>query len=66
MERELFEQMYAGQAPWDIGHPQPSIVELAEAGQIRGSVLDCGCGTGENVLYLASKGHEAWGLFFGR
>jgi cyclopropane fatty-acyl-phospholipid synthase-like methyltransferase len=37
---------------------------LAEAGQIRGSVLDVGCGTGENLLYLAARGHETWGLDF--
>ncbi len=64
MDRELFEQMYQEQAPWDTGRPQPAIIRLAEAGQIRGSVLDVGCGTGENVLYLAAKGHETWGLDF--
>jgi SAM-dependent methyltransferase len=64
MERQLFEQMYQGHAPWDIGGAQPSIVKLAETGQIRGSVLDVGCGTGDNALYLAAKGHEAWGLDF--
>jgi cyclopropane fatty-acyl-phospholipid synthase-like methyltransferase len=37
---------------------------LEEAGLIRGSVLDGGCGTGENALYLASRGHEVWGLDF--
>jgi SAM-dependent methyltransferase len=37
---------------------------LAETGQIRGSVLDVGCGTGENLLYLAGRGHEAWGIDF--
>jgi cyclopropane fatty-acyl-phospholipid synthase-like methyltransferase len=62
VEREHFEQSYHGQPPWDIGRPQPAIVELAESGQIVGSVLDCGCGTGENALYLAAKGHESWGL----
>ncbi|HEX4128898.1 MAG TPA: class I SAM-dependent methyltransferase [Pirellulales bacterium] len=62
MERELFEQMYEGQAPWDTGRPQPAFVKLEAAGEIRGSVLDVGCGTGEHVLYLASKGHEAWGI----
>jgi cyclopropane fatty-acyl-phospholipid synthase-like methyltransferase len=56
--------MYQGQAPWDTGRPQPAIVKLAQAGQIRGSVLDVGCGTGENLLYLAAGGHEAWGLDF--
>jgi SAM-dependent methyltransferase len=64
MDQQLFEQMYRGQAPWDTGRPQPAIVKLAEAGQIRGSVLDVGCGTGENVLYLAARGHECWGIDF--
>ena len=26
------------------------------------SVLDVGCGTGENALYLAERGHEVWGI----
>ncbi len=64
MEHHHFEQAYQGQAPWDTGRPQPAIVKLAEAGQIRGNVLDVGCGTGENLLYLAARGHEAWGLDF--
>jgi SAM-dependent methyltransferase len=37
---------------------------LEDAGMIRGSVLDAGCGTEENALYLASRGHEVWGLDF--
>jgi len=64
MERQLFEQMYRGQAPWDIGRPQSPIVDLEASGQIRGSVLDVGCGTGDNALFLASRGHETWGLDF--
>ncbi len=64
MDQQLFQQMYEGQAPWDTGRPQPAIVALAEAGRIRGSVFDVGCGSGENLLYLAAKGHEAWGLDF--
>ena len=64
MDQQLFEQMYQGQAPWDTGRPQPDIIKLAEAGQIGGSVLDVGCGTGENLLYLAARGHEAWGIDF--
>jgi SAM-dependent methyltransferase len=64
IERKVFEEMYQGQAPWDIGKPQPVFVELEESGAIRGSVLDVGCGTGENVLYLAARGHECWGIDF--
>ena len=39
-------------------------MRLAEAGEIKGSVLDVGCGTGENALYLASLDHEVWGIDF--
>ena len=48
--------------PWDIGRPQGEIIRLARAKQVTGSVLDLGCGTGENALYLASFGHETWGI----
>ncbi|HEY6408777.1 MAG TPA: class I SAM-dependent methyltransferase [Ktedonobacteraceae bacterium] len=57
-----FDSAYAGIPPWDIGHPQPAYVDLAQTGQIRGSVLDVGCGTGEHALYLAQLGHEVWGI----
>lgn len=57
-----FEEMYAGTPPWDIGRPQREFVRLEEAGEIKGSVLDVGCGTGENALYLAGRGHEVWGV----
>ncbi|MEO7330413.1 MAG: class I SAM-dependent methyltransferase [Minicystis sp.] len=62
--RPFFHDAYQEQsnAPWDIGRPQPAFVELEEAGQITGSVLDIGCGTGENALYLASRGHTTSGV----
>jgi cyclopropane fatty-acyl-phospholipid synthase-like methyltransferase len=58
----FFDVAYEGTPPWDIGRPQASIVRLAEAGEIGGSVLDVGCGTGENALYLAERGHEVVGV----
>ena len=64
MSKEHFESAYQETAPWDIPGRQPAFVGLEEAGEIRGSVLDAGCGTGENALYLASRGHEVWGLDF--
>ncbi|MGW6724828.1 class I SAM-dependent methyltransferase [Nocardia sp. NPDC055029] len=51
-----------GPAPWDIGGPQPALVRLAEAGGFSGEVLDAGCGTGENALYLASLGLTVFGV----
>jgi len=59
---EFFNLMYIGVPPWDIGRPQREIVRLAEGGEVRGDVLDVGCGAGDNALYLASRGHEVWGI----
>ena len=51
-----------GPAPWDTGQPQPAIVRLAAEGGFAGAVLDAGCGTGENTLYLASLGLPVLGV----
>ena len=58
-----FDGAYEGTPPsWDIGRPQAEIIRLAKEGAIQGRVLDVGCGTGENALYLAEQGLEVWGV----
>ena len=58
-----FESAYqSGVPPWDIGRPQPAIVRLADEGLITGDVIDLGCGTGENALFLASRGITVLGV----
>jgi pimeloyl-ACP methyl ester carboxylesterase len=57
-----FEAIYSGTPPWDIGHPQPAFQALADSGEIRGRVLDAGCGTGEHALLAARLGLEATGI----
>jgi cyclopropane fatty-acyl-phospholipid synthase-like methyltransferase len=52
--------MYAGGAPWDVGRPQQAFVDIAD--QIRGSVLDSGCGTGDIALFLAGRGNTVTGV----
>lgn len=51
-----------GPAPWDIGEPQPAVVRLADAGAFAGSLLDAGCGTGDNALHLAARGLRPLGI----
>ena len=52
----------SGPLPWDTGRPQPMFVALADAGQLRGRVLDAGCGTGEHALMVAARGMDATGV----
>src|SRR5436305_7785093 len=61
-DRSTFENIYAGQPPWEIGRPQKAFLDVAD--RITGSVLDAGCGTGENALYLASRGQKVTGIDF--
>jgi SAM-dependent methyltransferase len=51
-----------GLASLDIGRPQPAIARLASEGGFSGTVLDVGCGTGENALYIASLGLSVLGI----
>ena len=48
--------------PWEIDAPQPVIVELATSSQLRGRVLDAGCGTGENTIVAAQHGARVLGV----
>ena len=57
-----FNSVYQGDPPWDISRPQKEFVQLEKSGEIVGSVLDVGSGTGENALFLAAQGHEVWGV----
>lgn len=58
----VYDAAYTGVPNWDIGRPQRAFVSLAEAGVIRGPVLDVGCGTGELSLFLAGEGHDVLGI----
>jgi len=44
--------------PWRLDGPQPIVVELADAGEFTGPVLESGCGLGDNALFLAERGLE--------
>lgn len=61
-DRSSFESLYAGQPRWEIGRPQQAILDVAD--RIAGSVLDAGCGTGENALFFANRGQKVTGIDF--
>jgi SAM-dependent methyltransferase len=47
---------------WDIGVPQPVVVELEAAGGFAGAVLDVGCGVGGNSIFLGKRGYPTTGV----
>lgn len=61
-DRSSFESLYAGQPRWDIDRPQRAILDVAD--RITGSILDSGCGTGENALFFANRGQRVTGIDF--
>lgn len=61
-DRSSFENIYAGEPRWEIGRPQKALLDVAD--RITGSVLDSGCGTGENALFFAARGQKVTGIDF--
>ncbi|WP_433204519.1 class I SAM-dependent methyltransferase [Nocardia sp. CA-107356] len=61
-DKTVVEGIPMDRLPWDIGRPQPLLVEFEHAGRITGQVLDIGCGPGDNTIYLASLGYQVAGL----
>lgn len=64
--RPIYDSLYRRGAPWE-GGPRPELVEVVESGQIAPSttgsrVIDLGCGSGSNAIFLASHGFEVIGV----
>jgi SAM-dependent methyltransferase len=57
------ERYAAHDTPWDTGEPDAHLVELCAAGTlVPGRVLEIGCGTGTDALWLAGRGFDVTGI----
>jgi SAM-dependent methyltransferase len=62
--RRRFEDRYqTGDLPWDLERPDANLIRSVELFGIKPcNALDIGCGTGDNVLWLAKNGFTATGI----
>ncbi len=59
---ELYQNVPVTQLPWESGQPSPTLIRAVQQGQIRGRVLDVGCGAGTQAVWMAEQGLEAVGV----
>jgi SAM-dependent methyltransferase len=63
-DREYWERRYVSDdKPWDTGKPSPELMRcVEEIGLIEGRVLEVGCGSGTNAIWMAEGGLDVVAL----
>lgn len=65
MSRHDWNDHYATEdLPWDVGEPEEHLTAFVRSGRVNrgGRVLEVGCGTGTNALWLAGEGFDVVGI----
>lgn len=62
VERKVYELLYKGKPPWEIGKPQPAVIDLEQEKNFISPILDVGCGGGANAKYLAERGYQVYAI----
>jgi SAM-dependent methyltransferase len=66
--RRAYDLMYRLWTPWDAVGVRPELRRLADDGELTATdhrrVIDLGCGTGANAVFLAARGHQVVGVDF--
>ncbi len=68
-QQERWEGMYRGgrKAPWDIGRASAELKQAVENGTMRPCrVVELGCGTGNDAIYLAGRGFDVTAIDIAR
>lgn len=64
----VYNWMYRVWAPWDAAGVRQDLKDLLASGRVNPEdhprAIDLGCGTGANVVHLASLGFDSWGVDF--
>ena len=67
MKKDFNSRYVSGDLPWDIQRPDYNLINMVQEYHISGgTALDVGCGTGDNVLWMANNGFIPTGIDLSR